>query len=149
MYRGIHKIRTVRGERGLFKSVLQLFQWRHCFAKGRIKGRAGVKNLTYFPLGKFTSRKSPSDVLRISRYGPICNAKGRILSGTSLGRTHDVSLTRIHKMDFLFFLISTRYQTMHCQSKLKIWYVLFRSYYGLGRFDLNATSVRRLWMALM
>ena len=37
---------------------------------------------------------------------------------------------------FLFFLISTAYQTMHCQSKLKIWYVLFWSYYGPGRLDL-------------
>ena len=28
---------------------------------------------------------------------------------------------------------------MHCQSKLKIWYLLFWSYYGPGRFDLNRT----------
>ena len=33
-------------------------------------------------------------------YGPICNAKGRICSGTSLGRTQDVNLTIIHKMRF-------------------------------------------------
>ena len=40
---------------------------------------------------------------------------------------------------FLFFLIPTTYQTMHCQSKLKIWYVLFWSYYVTGRLDLNRT----------
>ena len=36
---------------------------------------------------------------------------------------------------FLFFLILTVYQTLHCQSKLKTWYVLFWSYYGPGRLD--------------
>ena len=40
---------------------------------------------------------------------------------------------------FLYFLIPTAYQTMHCQSKLNIWYVLFWSYYGPGRLDLNRT----------
>ena len=60
-----------------------------------------------FPLGKITSRGCPEDVpkkrpdvLRTSPYGPICNAKGCILSGTSLGSTQDVNLTIIHKMDF-------------------------------------------------
>ena len=33
---------------------------------------------------------------------------------------------------FLFFLISTVYQTLHCQSKLKTCYVLFWSYCGPG-----------------
>ena len=48
------------------------------------------------PLGKITSRVRPEyipekrpDVLRTSLCGPICNGKGRIFSGTSLGRTQD------------------------------------------------------------
>ena len=59
------------------------------------------------PLGKITSPRSPEnvpkkhpDVLKTSPYGPICNAKGRIWSGTSLGRTQDVNLTTMHKMTF-------------------------------------------------
>ena len=44
---------------------------------------------------------------------------------------------------FLFFLIPTAYHTMHCQNKLKIGYVLFWSYYGPGRLDLNRTSEGR------
>ena len=40
---------------------------------------------------------------------------------------------------FLFFLIPTAYQTMHCPNKLKIGYVLVWSYYGPGRLDLNRT----------
>ena len=63
-----------------------------------------------FPLGEIISRGRPKDVpkkgpdvLRTSPYGPICNAKGRILSGTSLGRTEDENLTKIHKMDFYGF----------------------------------------------
>ena len=63
--------------------------------------------LTCFPLGKITSRWRPEDfpkkrpdVLRMSPYGPIYNTKGRIFSGTSLGRTEDVNLTIIHEMSF-------------------------------------------------
>ena len=59
------------------------------------------------PLGKITCPGRPEDVpkkhpdvLRTSLYGPICNTKGRIWSGTSLGRTQDVNLTIIHKMSF-------------------------------------------------
>ena len=62
---------------------------------------------TAIPVGKITSRGRPEDVpkkrpdvLRTSPYGPICKAKGRICSGTSLGRTQDVNLTIIHKMSF-------------------------------------------------
>ena len=58
-------------------------------------------------LGKITSPRRPedvpkkrTDVLRTSPYGPICNAKGRIWSGTSLGRTQDVNSTIMHKMTF-------------------------------------------------
>ena len=41
-------------------------------------------------------------------------------------------------MEFLlFFLIPPAYQTFHCQSKLKTWYVLVRSYYGPRRFNQN------------
>ena len=40
------------------------------------------------------------DVLRTSSYGPICNAKGRIHSGASFGRTQEVNLTIIHKVVF-------------------------------------------------
>ena len=97
-----------------------------------------------------SAKLPPEDVLRTSRktsrrpqdvpYGPICNAKGRILSGTSLRRTQDVNLTIIYKMDIiLLFLIATAYQTMHCQSKLKIWFLLFWYYYGLRHFELNRT----------
>ena len=60
-----------------------------------------------FPLGKIASRGRPEDVhkkrpdvLRMSPYGPICSAKGRIYRGTSLGRTQGVNLTIIHKMRF-------------------------------------------------
>ena len=56
---------------------------------------------------------------------------------------------------FIFFLIPTAYQTMHCQSRLKIWYVLFWSYYGPGRLELNRTIkghpqdvVCRVWLLL-
>ena len=55
---------------------------------------------TAISLGKITSSGRPEDVpekrpdvLRTSPYGPICNAKGHISSGTSLGRTQDVNLT--------------------------------------------------------
>ena len=41
------------------------------------------------------SKKCP-DVLKTYPYCPICNAKGRILSGKSLGRTQDVNLTIFH-----------------------------------------------------
>ena len=75
-----------------------------------------------------------SDVLRTSPYGPMCNTKGPILSGTSLGRNQDGNLTIIHKMDFYGFFFSFPYS--NCQIKLKIWYVLFWSYYG--RLDLNS-----------
>ena len=47
-----------------------------------------------------TSPKKRPDVLRTSSNGPICKAKGRIRSGTSFGRTQDVSLTIIHKICF-------------------------------------------------
>ena len=99
-----------------------------------------------YPFGKITFRGRPEDVLekrpdilRTSCYGPICNAKGCIGTGTSLGRTQDVSLTIIHKMAFYgifaIFLIPFLYQTLHCQSKLKTWDVLYWSYYGSGRLD--------------
>ena len=62
------------------------------------------------PLGKITSRGCLEDVpekcpgvLRTSPYCPICNAKGRILSGTFLGHTQDVNLTIVHKIDFYGF----------------------------------------------
>ena len=67
----------------------------------------GEINDDNYPLGKITSRQRPEDVpekcpdvLRTSPYGPICNAKGRIRSGTSLGCTQDVNLTIIHEMSF-------------------------------------------------
>ena len=44
-------------------------------------------------------KKCP-DVLSTSPSGPICNAKGRIRSGVSLGPTQDVNLTIIHKISF-------------------------------------------------
>ena len=44
-----------------------------------------------------------ADVLKTSPYGPICNVKGRICSGTSPGRTEDVNLTIIQKMGFYGF----------------------------------------------
>ena len=48
------------------------------------------------------------DILRTAPYGPICNAKGRSRSGTSLRPTQDVNLTIIHKMGFygIFFYFS-------------------------------------------
>ena len=59
------------------------------------------------PFGKITFRGRPEDVpekrpdiFRMSCYGPICNAKGCIGTGTSLGRIQDVNLTIIHKMAF-------------------------------------------------
>ena len=62
------------------------------------------------PLGKITFQKRPedvpenrSDVLRTLPYGAICNVKGCIPSRTTLGRTEDVNLTIIHKMDFIYF----------------------------------------------
>ena len=75
---------------------------------------------TTYPIPKLRPKDvlktSPKNVLTSSghyRYGPICNAKGRICSGTSLGRTQDVNLTIIHewvfKDFFLFFLIPTVY----------------------------------------
>ena len=82
--------------------------------------------------------------VRTSPCGPICNAKGRICSKMSLGRTQDVNLTIIRKMAFLmelflFFLIPVVYQTLHCQSKLKTWHDLFWFCYGPGRLDQNRT----------
>ena len=54
-----------------------------------------------------SAKLRPEDVLKTSLknaltfpYGPMCNTKGRIYSGTSLGRTQDVNLTIIHKMSF-------------------------------------------------
>ena len=71
---------------------------------------SSISIISITPLGKITSRRRPGDVpekrpdvLRTSPCGPICNAKGRILSGTSLGRTQDVNLTIIHKTDFYGF----------------------------------------------
>ena len=64
----------------------------------------------YYLLSKITSQERPEnvpekcpDIFKTSPNGPICNAKGRILSGTSLGRTQDISLTIIHKIDFYGF----------------------------------------------
>ena len=63
--------------------------------------------LKIFPLGKITSRGGPEDVpkkhpdvIRTSPYGPICNTKGGICSGKSLGRTQNINLTIIHQMSF-------------------------------------------------
>ena len=105
-----------------------------------------------FPLGKITPWGRPKgvlekrpDVLRTSLYGPICNSKRRICSATSMGRTQDVNLTIIHKFFFkefkknFFFVISSVYQTLYCQSELKTWYVLFSFYYVPRRFDQNRT----------
>ena len=39
--------------------------------------------------------------LRTSPYGPVCNTKGRICSGTSMGCAQDVNLTIIHQNEFL------------------------------------------------
>ena len=62
---------------------------------------------TTYPFSKLRPKDvlktSPKNVLTSSvhsPYGPICNAKGRICSGASLGRTQDVNLTIIHKMSF-------------------------------------------------
>ena len=73
------------------------------------------------PFGKITSRGRPKnvpekrpDVHKTSPYGTICNAKGRILSGAPLGRTQNVNLTIIYKMDFYrFFSI---FPDSHCVS---------------------------------
>ena len=43
--------------------------------------------------------KNP-DVIRTSPYDPICNAKGGICSGASLGPTQDVNLIIIHTISF-------------------------------------------------
>ena len=90
-----------------------------------------------------TYLKKGLDVLRTSSYGAICNAKGHICSGAFLGHTQDVNLTIIHEVVFygIFssFLILTVYQTLHCQSKLKTWCVLFWSDYGPGRLYQNRT----------
>ena len=40
------------------------------------------------------------DITKRSQYDPICNAKGRIRSGTPLGCNKDVNLTAIYKMGF-------------------------------------------------
>ena len=60
-----------------------------------------------YPLRKITSRGRPEDVLeerpdvlRTSPYGSIDNAKGRICSGKSLGRTQNINVTIIHEMSF-------------------------------------------------
>ena len=62
-----------------------------------------------------SAKLRPEDVLKTSLknvltspYGPMCNTKGRICSGTSLERTQDVNLTIIHKIEFLriFFYFS-------------------------------------------
>ena len=102
-----------------------------------------ILNPTINPLGKITSRgrledveeKRP-DVLRVSTCGPIYITKGVIRSGTTLAHIQGVSLSIIHKIGFygifLFFLIPTVYQTLHCQSKSKTCYVLFWSYYDPG-----------------
>ena len=72
--------------------------------------------ITFFPLvcGFFPFRKIKSwgypdevpkkrpDVLRMSSYGPICNAKGHILSKISLGHTEDVNLPITHYGLFYF-----------------------------------------------
>ena len=47
MYRGIHKLRTGKGEEGSIQNCASTVSRRHCFAKVRTKGRTGVKNLTY------------------------------------------------------------------------------------------------------
>ena len=69
----------------------------------------GRTQLNICPLSKIASQghaddddvpKKRPDVLRTSPYGPICNTKGSICSGTSLGCTQDVNLTIIHKMSF-------------------------------------------------
>ena len=105
------------------------------------------------PLGKFTSQRLPEDVpekhrdvLRTSPYTPLCNTKGRILSGASLGRTQDDNLTIIHKIAFyrIFFIfcnsvILILYQALYSQRRLKTWYALFWSYYGLRRLNQNRT----------
>ena len=93
--------------KGLFNNYVTPEGWGYghfCYKLLRKLRRGGA------PLGKITSRGRPedipekrSDVLRTSPYRPICNAKGRILSRTSLGRTQDVNLTIIHKMDFFGF----------------------------------------------
>ena len=61
-----------------------------------------------------------SDLLRTSPYGPVCNANGRICSGTSLGRAQQVSLMIIHKLIFVemfqFFLIPIVMR--HCKAKV-------------------------------
>ena len=60
-----------------------------------------------FSLGKITFprtfRRRPKkrlDFIRTSPYDPICNAKGGICRGASLGPTQDVNLTIIHTMSF-------------------------------------------------
>ena len=48
---------------------------------------------------KDVAEKLP-DIIKRSPYDPICNAKGRIHSGTPLGCNKDVNLTTIYKMGF-------------------------------------------------
>ena len=65
--------------------------------------------------GKYPTRqKKRPDVLRTSPYGPLCNAKGRISSRTSLLRAQDVNLTVIHKM--VFYGISSTFPDSNCTS---------------------------------
>ena len=86
-----------------------LWAWLNC-PTFRATTSDNNNNNSNNPLAKITSRgrsedvpeKRP-DVLRTSPYSPICNAKGRIPGGTSLGRTQDVSLTKIHIMAFYGF----------------------------------------------
>ena len=56
----------------------------------------------------------------------------------SLGPTQDVKLIKWVFMEFfLLFLIAIIYQALYWWSKLKTWYFLFWSYYGLGRLEQN------------
>ena len=70
----------------------------------------------------------------------ICNLKVWIRSGTSPRHAEDVNLTIkwvFMFVFFLFFLILIVDQALCNQSKLKMWYILFWSYYGLGRLNQN------------
>ena len=104
------------------KYVHRDYFWWNQVLLHRIKWQT---QLNIYPLSKITSQGPPDDdnvpkkrpdVLRTSPYGPICNTKGSICSGTSSGCTQDVNLTIIHKMSLtiflLFFLIPTVYQTL-------------------------------------
>ena len=64
------------------------------------------KNLSLTHSAKLCPEGVPEkrpDALRTCPYGPICNAKERILIVTSLGRTQDINLTIIHEIDFYGF----------------------------------------------